>query len=189
MLSMESDQARELLFKEINIDPSLLDAYVGRYQLQPGFIVEITKENGRLMAVTAGQPKIPLFPESATKFFFKVTDAQVTFQLDQKRLILHQGGADMPASKLEAPDLTPDQLNQYVGDYYSDELSATYQISLEGNQLYLKVEYNPKAVLSPVRQDEFSSRFAIFFQSNRKGEITGFEIDAGRVQNLKFIKR
>jgi CubicO group peptidase (beta-lactamase class C family) len=88
---------------EVKVDPKILDAYVGQYQLGPNFIVAITKEGDRLMLQATGQPKFDLFPESESKYFLKVVDAQLTFEKDETgkvtRLILHQGG-DKPARKI-----------------------------------------------------------------------------------------
>src|SRR6266511_3325779 len=88
----------------IKIDPKILDAYVGQYELNPNFIITMTREGDRLMTQATGQPKFELFPESETKFFLKVVDAQVTFVKDDKgavtHLILHQGG-DQKAKKIK----------------------------------------------------------------------------------------
>jgi CubicO group peptidase (beta-lactamase class C family) len=88
----------------IKIDPKILDAYVGQYELNPNFIITVTREGDSLMTQATGQPKFELFPESETKFFLKVVDAQVTFVKDDKgavtRLILHQGG-DQTAKKIK----------------------------------------------------------------------------------------
>jgi len=81
---------------EVKVDPKIYDAYAGRYELAPNFILTISKEGDRLMAQATGQPQFELFPESETKFFLKVIDAQVTFVKDDTgkvtHLILHQGG-------------------------------------------------------------------------------------------------
>jgi CubicO group peptidase (beta-lactamase class C family) len=88
----------------IKIDPKILDAYVGQYELRPDFIITMTKEGDSLMTQATGQPKFELFPESETKFFLKVVDAQVTFVKDDKgavtHLIMHQGG-DRTAKKIK----------------------------------------------------------------------------------------
>ena len=82
--------------KDVKVDTKIYDAYVGRYELAPDFIITISKESDRLMAQATGQPQIELFPESETKFFLKVIDAKVTFVKDDKgqvtHLILHQAG-------------------------------------------------------------------------------------------------
>jgi serine-type D-Ala-D-Ala carboxypeptidase/endopeptidase len=91
--------------KEITVDPKLFDGYVGQYQLAPNFILTITREGDRLFAQATGQPKIQIFPESAREFFYKVVDAQITFETDSNgratSLILHQNGANMPAKRIE----------------------------------------------------------------------------------------
>src|SRR5262245_7988066 len=88
----------------IKIDPKILDAYVGQYELNPNFIFTLTREGDSLMTQATGQPKFELFPESETKFFLKVVDAQVTFVKDDKgavtHLILHQGG-DQKAQRIK----------------------------------------------------------------------------------------
>ncbi len=88
----------------IKIDPKILDAYVGQYELNPNFIITMTREGDSLMTQATGQPKFELFPESETKFFLKAVEAQVTFVKDDKgavtHLILHQGG-DRTAKKIK----------------------------------------------------------------------------------------
>ena len=82
--------------KAIELDTKILDNYIGKYELAPNFILTITKENGNLFAQATGQGKVGIFPESETKFFYKVVDAQITFVKDDngtvKKLILHQNG-------------------------------------------------------------------------------------------------
>lgn len=88
----------------IKIDPKILDAYVGQYELNPNFIITMTREGDSLMAQPTGQPKFELFPESETRFFMKIADVQFTFVKDDKgavtHLILHQGG-EQKAKKIK----------------------------------------------------------------------------------------
>jgi serine-type D-Ala-D-Ala carboxypeptidase/endopeptidase len=49
--------------KEISVDPKILDKYVGKYQLAPGFILTITREGDHLYAQATGQSKNELFAE------------------------------------------------------------------------------------------------------------------------------
>jgi D-alanyl-D-alanine carboxypeptidase len=85
------------------VDPAVYDAYVGEYELQPGFVLRVTREGERLMTQATGQAKVEIYPSSETEFFLKVVDAQITFvrgpggTVDE--LVLHQGGRDMPARR------------------------------------------------------------------------------------------
>ncbi len=89
----------------IQVDSKILESYVGQYELAPTFVISITKEGEQLMLQATGQPKSEIYAESETKFFLKVVDAQVSFVKDEKgtvtQLILHQGGANQPAKKVD----------------------------------------------------------------------------------------
>lgn len=65
--------------KEISVPEEILKPYTGEYELMPGFNLKIFVENGNLFIQATGQDKYQLFPESNTKFFMKVVDAQAEF--------------------------------------------------------------------------------------------------------------
>ncbi len=91
--------------KTISMPVSVLERYVGKYELAPDFVITITLAGDQLQAQATGQPSAPIFPESASEFFYKVVDAQITFVKDSgshvTSLVLHQGGRDMPAKKIK----------------------------------------------------------------------------------------
>ena len=91
--------------KEVNVDPKILASYVGKYEMAPGIEFDVRLEDGQLKVLLTGQPRFPVFPESETKFFYKVVDAQLTFAKDDSgkvtSLILHQGGMDQTAKRKE----------------------------------------------------------------------------------------
>ncbi len=89
----------------VKVDPKIYDAYVGEYELEPGFVFTITREGDRLMMQATGQGKVEAFPASETNFFFKVVRADITFFKDAAggvtRLVLNQGGRQMNAKKIK----------------------------------------------------------------------------------------
>ncbi|MEA2236326.1 MAG: hypothetical protein QOC81_1050 [Thermoanaerobaculia bacterium] len=90
--------------KEVAIDPAIYDRYVGRYEFAPTFIIAVTREGSHLYAQATAQPRFELFAEDDHNFFYKVVDAQLTFETDAQgratRLILHQNG-DHPGKRIE----------------------------------------------------------------------------------------
>jgi hypothetical protein len=80
-----------------------LREYVGEYPLAPTFVITISEADGALFAQATGQSKLRLFASANDEFFFKVVDAQISFQrgADGKitGLVLHQNGRDAPATK------------------------------------------------------------------------------------------
>lgn len=179
---------------EVTVDPALYDDYAGKYELvaQPGFVLTITREADRLMAQATGQPQVELFPESETRFFLKVVDAQIEFVREASgavaQLMLYQGGREMAANRLS--DLTPDALAAYAGTYRSDELQATYTIALDEGRLTLRVQGNPPSDLSVTEKDKASAEVGtITFERDAEGMVTGFVLQSGRVRNLRFGKQ
>ncbi len=87
----------------IHVDPKILTQYVGTFELQKGFDLVVTVENGQLMTQATGQGKIPIYAESETKFFPTVVPAEIEFFKDDQGevtyLVLSQGGHDMKAQK------------------------------------------------------------------------------------------
>jgi CubicO group peptidase (beta-lactamase class C family) len=91
--------------KVVKIDPNKFDGYVGSYQLAPDFSIAITREGDHLFEQATHQPKLEIFPESDKDYYLKAVDAQITFVTDARgratELILHQGGADRHAKRVE----------------------------------------------------------------------------------------
>ncbi len=83
--------------KEVAVDLPVLQSYAGVYEITPQFSLTVSVEGGQLMAQATNQPRFNLHPESPTKFFLKVVDAQVEFIKNEQgvvdKLILYQNGA------------------------------------------------------------------------------------------------
>jgi CubicO group peptidase (beta-lactamase class C family) len=86
----------------IALNPTVYQAYVGDYELTPEVVLTVTTEAERIFAQLTGQQRVEIFPESATEFFLKVVDAQLTFEIDEtgkaSQVVLHQGGRDQVAT-------------------------------------------------------------------------------------------
>jgi CubicO group peptidase (beta-lactamase class C family) len=83
---------------ETKLDPSLLDRYAGTYKYADNDFVVVTRMGDHLAESENGQEKLELFAEGEHDFFFKVADAQITFETgsDGKvtAAIWHQDGQD-----------------------------------------------------------------------------------------------
>jgi hypothetical protein len=90
---------------EISLTAEFLKQYIGKYELQPSFSIEVTTNENQIFAQATGQPQFELFAESATTFFLKVVKASVEFKLNEKGvvtgLVLNQGGQQIPGKKVE----------------------------------------------------------------------------------------
>ena len=180
-------------FKEQKIAPALFDAYVGDYELRPGFVLSFKREGERFLTQATGQGQVEIFPYSDTTFFLKVVDAQITFhrQKDGKtdRLTLHQNG-NQPGRRVVPYTITNEGLKEYTGKYYSPELETFYTIKLEKDKLQLVHVHHGETTLKPVSKDKLQVPWW-FFQSidmvrDANNTITGLRVSNGRVRNLWF---
>lgn len=189
----------------ITLDPKVYDAYVGHYELYPGFVITVTKEDNRLFAQATGQGKAEVFPESETKFFYTIVDAQLTFVKDDKgqvkHLVLHQNGRDLEARKL-GPDyqpppprkevaVNPEILKSYVGRY---ELTPgiLFDVTVEGDKLMVQITGQPRLQVYPESETKFFYKVVeaqITFQKDAEGKVTSLVLHQGGLdQTAKKIQ-
>jgi uncharacterized protein DUF3471/DinB family protein len=90
----------------IELAPAALSPFAGTYEIAPGIELEVSLRDGALFVrsnVGGGAP-IRLWPQSATEFFVKNVDAQITFVRDPSGavsgLVLHQYNRERTARKV-----------------------------------------------------------------------------------------
>jgi CubicO group peptidase (beta-lactamase class C family) len=91
------------VLKEILVSEDILSFYTGQYQLDPEFILTITKEGQQLYAQATGQGKIPIYASSETKFFNKDIAVTMEFIKEEekiKEMIFQQGGTTIAAPRI-----------------------------------------------------------------------------------------
>ena len=90
--------------KEAPVESKVLDTYIGKYELNPSFVISITKEAGRLHSQATGQPRVELYAESEIKFFMKAIDGKILFVKNEQgsveKLILFQDGREMTGKRI-----------------------------------------------------------------------------------------
>ena len=81
--------------KLVEVSDEDLDKYLGKYQLTPQLVLTVSREGKRIYAQATGESRLEVFPESNTKFFYKVIEATMEFVKDEqgavKEMIFTQG--------------------------------------------------------------------------------------------------
>jgi len=89
----------------VKLPEKVLQSYIGKYEVKPGFVFEVTFSDGSLFCQPTSQPKLELLPVSKTEFTLLKVDAKISFVKgsNQKveKLILNQGGNKIPALKIK----------------------------------------------------------------------------------------
>jgi CubicO group peptidase (beta-lactamase class C family) len=179
--------------QEIHVDPNLYDNYVGDYLLGPDLVFTFSRDRDQLLLTATGRGKMQVFPLSATEFFFKGIGARFHFVVGQdgraNKVILNDGGVEMPGPRFTRVLPGPDELAEYAGDYYSRELGAVYVVAQRDSGLALRY---PRGVipLQPIQQDTYVAGYPIgnvqFVRDAASGVIRGFKLTSGRVRNVSF---
>lgn len=90
---------------EIEIDTSTLEQYVGAYQLGVNVLIDISLQDNQLYAQITNDPKYPVFAESETVFFYKVSNGQLEFEMDDNgavtAVIFRNGAQRLKAKRIQ----------------------------------------------------------------------------------------
>jgi len=183
--------------KPVKVSPTILDTYIGKYELEIGFLLVITREGDKLWGETPGNEKVGLIPESETRFLIKEFEGALTFERDKEGkvtgFLFQSGEQKIPAKKLAPPILTAEALAEFSGDYRSPELQTIYSLSIKDGQLVAGHPRNPDSHLEPSDVDQFSGDNWWFgkirFERDANKKITGFTLSGSRVRNLRFIRQ
>jgi CubicO group peptidase (beta-lactamase class C family) len=189
------------------VDPALYADFAGKYLVNDGAIIPISTQDNRLYVQPPGAPLLELHPKSATEYFLKQVNVQVSFSRDEAgktcKLVWHQNGHHIPAEKLDDRPLRPEQLGEYEGEYYSEELQITYAVYVHEDRLCLKAPRVPEAfqhnfrdppdenVLKRMGGDWFVRSYGTLeFSRDPNGKIAGFALHSGgNFHNLRFSRR
>ena len=90
--------------------------------------------------------------------------------------------------KLEPVKLTEAQLARFAGSYHSDELDATYSLSVENGKLMVQKGDEPTVVFDPATQDEFySGDFrSLVFEIDADQRVSGFKVFTQAARGIMF---
>jgi serine-type D-Ala-D-Ala carboxypeptidase/endopeptidase len=91
-------------FSSIDVPEATLDTYLGTYELQPGFNIDVTREGKQLFTQATGQSRFEVYPKSQTEFYLKVVVAQISFNVVEGKvesLTLFQNGQSMKGKKIK----------------------------------------------------------------------------------------
>lgn len=96
---------------------------------------------------------------------------------------------EVEVSEPPAMDNSADQSQEYAGDYDCKELGVPYKLVFEDGKLILMRKGFRKEILKPTTKDLFmGEEIALEFTRDKQNQITGFQLGAGRVKNIRFVR-
>jgi hypothetical protein len=181
----------------VALPDEMVESLPGYYQSQKSYnLLELCAQEGKLFGEIFGQ-RFQL--AAAGPACLSAVDASDDIEIELEEPI-----SDKPATirvrvdeskperyqKMTVAPFDPAHLPDYVGDYFSDELNATYAVMLEGGQTFLKRGAAPKETLKPVSQEVFQCRdLELHFAADTQERITAFDLVTDRVRNIRFTRK
>ncbi len=185
----------------VKLSPQELAQKAGTFRNQAsGALWKVTTADGKLVVDTSGIT-FQAVPIGNTQFRSVNAPASILVSFDEppagKPLLMRvqiETGQPMVFEAFSPLVLAPAQLAEYVGDYESDELQTLYRIALEDGRLFLRPANKDtelsKRPLQPSLKDAFTVRgLSLNFARDGQGKIAYFAVNAGRVKNIRFLRR
>ncbi|HZD04536.1 MAG TPA: hypothetical protein VE173_06450, partial [Longimicrobiales bacterium] len=183
------------------------DRVAGSYALdpQPQMVARFWRSGDTLYTQLTGQPALAIRPSGPDRFDLLAVDASIVFDGGDPApgLTLFQSGQEVHASRVEAEEdqedawePTPEELQDFTGRFYSDEIETFYTVSLEEPEA--DSEGEPHLVLSQLRLGEIALRpgerdtfrgrngITLEFERNRRGTVIALYADATRTRDVRF---
>jgi hypothetical protein len=90
---------------QVKIDSKIYDAYIGKYEILPGLILNLEKRDNCLLAQVPGFPTVKLSPESETVYTLEGIDGRIVFEKYENgkvaQLMFWMKGKGLPVRKIE----------------------------------------------------------------------------------------
>ena len=176
---------------QVSVPRAVLARYEGRYEITSlAVVLAVSLDDSALQVEVGGQPALDLIPTSDSTFVLEGAPASLTFHRIEGTvtgLTLHQEG-DYPARRL--PDEVAEvDLEEFTGRYFSEELEAFYNLSVEDDALVIRhLRFGP-ARLAHSEGDTFTGSLPVtlvVFERDDSGTITGFRAGNGRARDILF---
>ena len=178
----------------ITLPDEQLKDKVGLYRFAvSGEVRRITLRDGKLRIDSFG-PSTELLPVEANRLRVNVPNANVELTFEKAAngklsLKLPRNNKVDSFESVEAFAPTANQLAEFVGSYYAEELDTTYRFVVEDSKLTLINRNDEKRALTPTFRDAFIGGAQLEFSRDAQSRINGFVVQAGRIRHVKFVRR
>jgi CubicO group peptidase (beta-lactamase class C family) len=181
------DNSLKDVITDFKTDSTIIKGWAGEYiDMTTKSTLELSNQNENLQignkVLKPSSNLVFTEPSSKTKLSFNGDS------INAKCLLSSEGDITRTFQKVNRIKLTPAQLQEYTGEFYSPELDTKYSITPNDSLLLVKTPRNEEMKFSPFIKDMFYGDFNISFSRDKKNKINGFFITTERVRNLYFEK-
>jgi hypothetical protein len=173
-----------------------LSQLVGDYEIQPGVVARLSIKNDSLNVLQTWNKSTYNILKLRDNTFQISGNENISFSFSNLKdgssqtLTVIQDGIETKAERKKEVDLSGIDLKDYLGSYYSKELDVSYDFEIENGILKAGIKEKKSLMDCTLSEiDQFTMEFGIVRFQRTDGLISSFELDSGRVKNLKFHKK
>lgn len=175
----------------VSLDEAALDSLVGVYDIDGTATRIVSREGTRLFTQRTGGPKLEVYAESPSSFFYRNSFTRLRFERDAAgkvaaMVMRTEAGTEQRAVRTDRPvpagpvaiAVDPKLLADYAGVY---EIAPTFaiEISAEGSQLFAQATGQPRFELFASSPTEFFLKVVdarIVFSRDPDGKVGGLTL-------------
>ena len=172
-----------------------LSQLVGDYEIEPGVVARLSIKNDSLNVLQTWNKSTYNILRIGGNTFQISKNENISFSFSNlndgftQTLKVLQGDSETIARRKKEIDTSKINLKDYAGGYYSKELDVNYNFEIENGTLSVRIENTQSTFICTISDlDQFTTEIGLFRFERKSGLICGFELDSGRVKNLKFKK-
>lgn len=173
----------------------MLSNFVGDYEIFPGYVFSISKDNNTLFQQVKGDTtKVKLVQISNYEFIYpSLPHSKLVFEKANGQsfefLKWHISDFSYKGNRIEMKEFDKENvnLNEFVGLYYNSELNTTYKFITKENNLMATHCRNNDTILTAFQPDVFVSSLGAFeVIRNDQKKVIGFYIMTKGIRKIKF---
>ncbi len=195
-----ADAVRRILVKDVSnnntggspgvnaytVSQKSLDSYLGWYfDPKRGMAVRLFLRDGKLANSRGGN----LVPISENVFQLGPNQVEIVSS-KPKHLLLKSVFDTTYFIAVDSARTDEKSLQQYTGEYYSEEAQVTYRVFIKNGKLVMHRDPKTDFILVPSYKDGFNFPGGnIHFERDKKNKISTIKVYVGRARNVEFTKR
>jgi len=173
-----------------------ISRFAGHYrEINSDMHMDIFVENDSLKSRGANANKAIALLALGTHRFYRINNPGIQYDFSGSSdgdMIISFNGNPFYFNRATVPTTSGIRLQDFEGDYYSEELQTAYRFHISGERLLLSFRNNPDMPLSPVDIDAFGNGRRTLYRFTRdvNHNVTGLLLSCeGNVNNIMFSKQ
>ena len=178
------------------VDIASFDPFVGQYEFDdyPGLVIIISRDEENVYVQSPGDDKEPVSPLSPTSLNLP-PDRSIVFNVEEDgttKSLTIKSETDLVATRLAEWSPAMEDLVEFTGRYFSEELDTVYSVEMGDEGLVIRHRRLDEIKLIPKIVDAFNATNAlseVVFVRDENGSLTGMMGSNVRTLNVWFEKQ